>query len=358
MTQRGPALVRIALFSLLFGALMLALLTPAQGGTEAAPEIQDPANDQKLFGQAAQPACGTPASTACVGTRIDLLTIWIDAETATTFNVNIVSSGPPEGAASSNSEWSFHATFGGTEVVSRAVAAGGATVGQATPAANIESVAIEGNKLTMTIAKSIYAGATAGSQLTGVFVSSASTSLGPMPAALSTDRAPDADGVTYTFAGGSSGTPGDSDGDGLNDTCEQTYFGGLNSTHNATEDADGDGLTNGQECALGTDPTKADSDGDGTNDKNDSAPTDPTKGGTSGSSSSSSTSTSRSSTSTSRSTTSSSTTASGEDTGEVKSLGDAVEKLKSDVGYLGASAGGLVAVLILSILALAVRWSL
>jgi hypothetical protein len=181
-----------------------------------------------------------------------------------------------------------------------------------------------------------------------------------------TDRAPDSGaGLDYTFTGGSGNatTPGDSDGDGLNDTCEQTYFGGLNSTHNATEDADNDGLTNGQECALGTDPTKADTDGDGTNDKNDPAPTDPTKGGTSGSNSNSQSSSGSKSSSTSGSksgtgTGSSTGTSSDDDADDVKNLSDAVEKLKSDVGYLGFSAGGLVAVLVLAILALAVRWSL
>ncbi|HJQ93655.1 MAG TPA: hypothetical protein VJ874_05150, partial [Candidatus Thermoplasmatota archaeon] len=154
--------------------------------------------------------------------------------------------------------------------------------------------------------------------------------------------------------------PDDLDGDGLNDTWEQQYFGNI-TAQNATGDPDGDGLTNGQEQALGTDPTNPDTDGDGANDKDDPFPLDPEQGGTNTTTSTSSSSTSRS-TSTSQSLSSTGDSAGGsgdgDDAGEVESFGDAVERLESDLGYVGMSAGGFLAVLILCIIALAVRWSL
>lgn len=73
--------------------------------------------------------------------------------------------------------------------------------------------------------------------------------------------------------------PGDSDGDGLADTWEQTYFtnsiwnvtwGFALSDFDGTDDPDGDGATNDQEESAGTDPTNPqsapDSDSDGMGD--------------------------------------------------------------------------------------------
>ena len=57
---------------------------------------------------------------------------------------------------------------------------------------------------------------------------------------------------------------GDTDGDGLPDGWELTYFGDL--THDGTEDADADGLTNLTEYLAGTNPQNADTDGDGISD--------------------------------------------------------------------------------------------
>ncbi len=53
----------------------------------------------------------------------------------------------------------------------------------------------------------------------------------------------------------------DSDGDGLPDAWESAQFGGLSQIY--AGDADGDGLTNGAELVLLTNPTKLDTDGDG-----------------------------------------------------------------------------------------------
>lgn len=56
----------------------------------------------------------------------------------------------------------------------------------------------------------------------------------------------------------------DTDGDGLPDDWEKFYFNNLN--QNGAGHSDNDGLTNAQEFAAGTDPTKTDTDSDGAND--------------------------------------------------------------------------------------------
>ena len=55
--------------------------------------------------------------------------------------------------------------------------------------------------------------------------------------------------------------PADSDGDGLPDAWEMQYF--MNLGEDAGGDPDLDGLTNGQEYSLGTNPAQADTDADG-----------------------------------------------------------------------------------------------
>jgi len=64
----------------------------------------------------------------------------------------------------------------------------------------------------------------------------------------------------------------DSDGDGMLDWKERRYFGALD--HVAAEDFDGDGLTNAQELALGTNLRDIDTDGDGVPDGFDGNPTE------------------------------------------------------------------------------------
>jgi len=59
----------------------------------------------------------------------------------------------------------------------------------------------------------------------------------------------------------------DADGDGINDQLDPANADVCNPDNTvAACDADGDGLTNGQEALAGTNPTVADSDGDGVND--------------------------------------------------------------------------------------------
>jgi len=66
----------------------------------------------------------------------------------------------------------------------------------------------------------------------------------------------------------------DADDDGLPDSWELRVFGTF--AHGSTEDFDGDGLTNAEELAAGTDPTTVDTDGDGFSDSTEvSAGSDP-----------------------------------------------------------------------------------
>jgi hypothetical protein len=369
---RGTAAVRLTLWTLVFAAVAMALVQPAQAGTQAAPEIQDPANDQQVGGAA--PACNDqlppPAGPCVTFTRIDILSVWIDNETPTSINVHILLNNVPGAPNYYTSVWEFHATFGGTEVVSSATALGGSAPTAPAAGANTAAVSVDGNTLVMTIDKSVYgAPALVGGPLTGLFAVGKANTIAPLPTqTIASDRAPnDGAGTDYTMGagGGTNATAGDADHDGLNDTCETKYFGNT-TAQNASGDPDHDGLTNGQECALGTDPTKADTDGDGTNDKDDPYPTDPTRGGSnstsSSSSSSSHSSSSSSSSSTSHSSSSSSSTGSatnGKGTkGAPKDLNEALDRLTSDPGYLGLSSGGFLAVLVLCIIGLAVRWSL
>ena len=69
----------------------------------------------------------------------------------------------------------------------------------------------------------------------------------------------------------------DLDGNQLPDFWEYRYFGGVENSSSA--DPDGDGLTNLQEAALGTNPMSRDTDGDLVPDNQDLYPLDPTRSG-------------------------------------------------------------------------------
>ncbi len=77
--------------------------------------------------------------------------------------------------------------------------------------------------------------------------------------------------------------PEDLDGDGMPDRYEQLQGFNPTDASDATEDADGDGLTNGDEFGLGTDPHSADTDGDDLDDAEEGTRgTDPLVGDTDG----------------------------------------------------------------------------
>ena len=87
----------------------------------------------------------------------------------------------------------------------------------------------------------------------------------------------DGDGLTNAQeqAAGTDMNNPDSDGDGLPDGWEVGYGLNPNSATDANADPDGDGLTNSQEYATGTNPNAADTDGDGQDDGSDPYPNDP-----------------------------------------------------------------------------------
>lgn len=109
-------------------------------------------------------------------------------------NVNVLLAAEPISATQYTSEYILHATFDGTEVV--ATSTTGDVAGD-----NVAAVSHDGNTLILTISKSVFGPSTAGGKLTAVFVE-AKALLIEVGTEIATDRAPDADGVEYQFAGG------------------------------------------------------------------------------------------------------------------------------------------------------------
>lgn len=149
---------------------------------------------------------------------------------------------------------------------------------------------------------------------------------------------PDGDGLNNTEeqTHGTDPNSADSDGDGIDDGDEVAAGTNPNdatdpaseeSEETGSEDTDGDGLNGTQEAELGTDPDDADSDGDGHSDGEEveagSNPLDADD------------------------------TPQSSDDDDL----DALQELEDDWAYLAISGGALVAVIVLSIIALAVRWA-
>jgi len=227
------------------------------------------------------------------------------------------------------------------------VASGAAT------AVNVNATVLE-----LTVPKLNIGSPALGAKADSFFITSKGTAI-TSPGSVLYDNAPDtgtaATNYTFMFGAGSvcaTCVPGDTDGDGLNDTFENQYFGNLNQT--GSGDADSDGLNNTQEQTLGTDPSKADTDGDGYNDGAEVAagtnPKDPAShpGGTPSSTSSSSTSGSSSSSS----------GGGGGTTGTSSTSKSLTDKLTADPQYLGIAGGGALLVIVLCLVGRFGRWGL
>src|ERR1041385_862930 len=105
-------------------AAFRAPLPQGQAGTAAAPEIQDPAKDQAFADT--QDTClptAPPAVLAqCTGDRIDILSAWIDNETAADFHINILVSNAPLGPTTYAPLWRATFIIAGTTYVASASA--------------------------------------------------------------------------------------------------------------------------------------------------------------------------------------------------------------------------------------------
>lgn len=417
MHERGPAQVRFSLIGLVLATFAVGLAPTSLAGSAAAPEVADPAGDQSLDALMGFPIGTVPV----VSDAADLRAGWISENTTHLF-LNIQAEGDIASVAGlATFQYVFHLNVAGTDYEATADVGFGfsMTLSGAEAGGVATEATLDGAVLNLTVPKAAVGNATKGTVVSGLFIESAGTIVTP-PIGSGIDRAPNAGfGLNYTVLGGPAAVnPFDTDGDGLNDTWEVKYFGNT-TAQNATGDPDADGLTNGEEQALGSDPTKADTDGDGVNDKQDPSPagefpdvdgdglndtweikhfgnttaqtgtgdpdgdgcnnlceyakgTDPNKADTDGDGvkdsqdafpldpKRSTTAGSSSSSSTSRSTTStsrsSSTNAAG--SGNVDSFDEAVDRLTSDAGYLGISGAGFLAVVALAIIGLVVRWSL
>jgi hypothetical protein len=258
-----------AALAVLAAALALAAWAPAtEAGTADAPEITDPAGDQAAVGV-------VPVDTVGFATA-DVVAGWIEEDPGNLlFNIQV--SGTGASGTAGPYTWNFHCTAGAAELE----ASGTSTADQPTPGGAATAAALADSVITLTVPRDALAGAT---ELTGCHIETHGGTPADPEVAIE-DLAPDdgADaGVSYTVTGGGpQGTPGDEDGDGLNDTREREQFGNV-SAQNATGDPDGDGLNNTAEFGMGTNASKADTDGDGANDREDPFPLDPAQGGVAG----------------------------------------------------------------------------
>jgi hypothetical protein len=349
-------LVGLLVSFLLAGAV---LGVPAQAGTEAAPEITDPANDQVLTG-ADQTNC-FPTVNCITGTQIDITAVWFSQEGANLI-ISVKVSSAPTSTPQYNKYWDVSFKAGTAAVTAGAVIVGSGSL-TATGAAT--AVVLEETVLVLTVPLTALGGA---ELLTEPFATAA-YAITQVDERFISDRAPDdtAFGTAYSLGSGNEtgGLPGDQDADGLQDTFEQQYFGNATSPETGSGDPDSDSLNNTREQELGTDPTKADTDGDGVKDGQEATDgTDPTKADTDGDGANDGAEkaagtdpkdpASKPSTQTSTTTTSGTTTSATTSTTTSTTTAGAEEDV--DVAYLGASVAAAVVLTILGLIAIFGRW--
>jgi len=312
--MQRPLRVLAASLALAAFFVVATLSSPAQAGSATNPEVTDAPNDQS--GPAAVPGC-VPTANVCPTEADDIISAWIDNETATSLQFHIGVSTPPA-STGFEIDYTFAVTTAGTTYtasvnVACALPAPSTPCNSAvTPGGIAAAAAIEATGVVMTVNKTSLGSPAGGAILANITATATAKVAGAQAYGSDSATGP----TTYTTLGGVNATnPNDTDGDGLNDTWEQKYFGGT-TAQNATGDPDGDGCTNACEQAHGTDPTKKDTDGDGCSDgdevKGHSDPKDPNShpagcGGTTTSSSSSTSATTTSSSTTSHSTSSTTT---------------------------------------------------
>jgi hypothetical protein len=352
--------------------LLAALVAPAMAGTQAAPEVPDPQYDVKSTTGGASPCIATGAPRCLAGGGIDMTASWIDNETASQLEFHI--SGPTLGPSNTNVyTYHFHFKVGGTDydasatigTISPHPAAPQLGTGAVTPGGVAANASLSGTTLTLIVLRSAIGDPSVGSAITDMYVENFGNPLGQTQNTL-TDRAPETGTATssYNFtsgSGGPQGTPGDADGDLLNDTWEQQNFGGT-SAQNATSDPDADGCNNACEFQKGTNPNNPDTDGDGVSDGDEvKAGTDPGRADQ-GTTTTSGPPTTGPTTSGGPTTTGSTTTTPPDSTGDggtpMERLSQGFEKGAFNVGYLilACAIGGVV--LLLALIGRFGRWRL
>jgi hypothetical protein len=329
----------------------------ATAGTAAAPEVDDPCGDRVI--NTLDPTTQVPSDVAGAA-DLDFAFLQENAThlLATVAACNAIEPGliSQLGQTASYS-FNVHFTIQGTEVEGSAVVSEDGTA----PGGVASAATLNGTSVLIAIPKTALPASAAGTLLTGLHVESSGTAP-PVPdtAFEITDRAPDGEdefGSNYTITGGSDpvANPNDTDGDGLNNTFEQTHFGSPTSPQNATGDPDGDGCNNLCEQKAGTDPNKADTDGDGFSDSAELAagtnPNDKNSKPATGTTSTTTTTTSTTPTSTSTSTGTS-------DTSSSTSASPADKLLKIDAQYTYVAAGGALLVIVLAVIGRFGRWGL
>ena len=280
--------LRVLAAAALLGSLYLVALAPGtMAGTQAAPEVTDAPWDVSTSPGDA-PLCVEAGARCAAGGGLDVTAAWVDNETASQIEFHMSSTATGIGPSSSSVyTYNFHFKVAGTDYVATAVLAptqtpigsGGVTPGGVAASATLSADAV----LSMVVPRASIGTPAVGALITDMFVENLGNPLGQTSDAYK-DLGPDT-GVataTYTFTMGAGAPPpaaGDSDGDHLNDTWEQSHFGNLN--ENATGDGDKDGCNNACEQQAKSDPKKADTDGDGCSDGNEikggTDPTDPAK---------------------------------------------------------------------------------